>query len=74
MTKQEILETQQYLDYKDIMILFKPRCGRDKALSIIRSIKSVRDIANIKGVVTVSDYEFWFNNFNLIKGEKCWRV
>ncbi len=62
MTKREIFETPQYLDYLDIMDLFK--CGRDKALSIIRAIKSVSNIAGIKGKVTISDYEFWYNKFN----------
>ena len=63
MTKQEILEKSQFLDYIDIMKIFN--CGRDKALSIIRGIKSVRDIARIKGKVAISDYEFWFNNLTL---------
>lgn len=59
MTKKEIMETPQYLDYLDIMKIFK--CGRDKAMSIIRAIKSKSDIAGIKGKVTTSDYETWFS-------------
>ena len=59
MTKQELLETPQCLDYLDVMKIFK--CGRDKALSIIRSIKSFSDIAGVSGKVTTSDYQAWFN-------------
>lgn len=59
MTKAEILSNQQYLDTDDIKKAFD--CGRSKAQSIIRGIKEVSDIAKIKGKVTVTDYEKWFN-------------
>lgn len=59
MTKVEILTNRQFLDTADIMKVFD--CGRNKALSIIRGIKSVSDIAQIKGKVTVTDYEKWFS-------------
>lgn len=59
MTKAEILTERQFLDVEDIRTAFD--CGRSKAQSIIREIKSVSDIAKIKGKVTVTDYEKWFN-------------
>ena len=59
MTKVEILTERQFLNVADIMKVFD--CGRDKAYSIIRGIKSVSDIARIKGKVTITDYEKWFN-------------
>lgn len=59
MTKVEILTRPQFLNVADIMKAFD--CSRGKAQSIIRGIKSVSDIAKIKGKVTVTDYEKWFN-------------
>ena len=59
MTKAEILSNRQYLDTVDIQKVFD--CSRGKAQSIIRGIKSVSDIAKLKGKVTVTDYEKWFN-------------
>lgn len=57
--EDEILSGQRVLDVDDIMKIFD--CGRGKAQSIIRSIKSVSDIARCKGKVTVTDYEKWFS-------------
>lgn len=34
--------------------------GRNKALTIMRSIKQVSDIAHIKGKCTLSDYTAWY--------------
>lgn len=48
-----------YYDKYDIMNMFN--CGADKAMAIIRSIKSVSDSLKIKGKVTTTDYEAWFN-------------
>lgn len=48
-----------YYDKYDIMNMF--HCGVDKAMAIIRSIKSVSDSLKIKGKVTTTDYEAWFN-------------
>lgn len=59
MTKVEILTGHQFLSVSDIQTVFN--CGRSKAQSIIRGIKAVSDIAKIKGKVTVTDYERWFN-------------
>lgn len=59
MTKDELYENAQYLDVADMMTLFE--CGRDKAKAIIRLIKEVSDIANIKGKVTISDYFKWYS-------------
>ena len=36
-------------------------CCADRALAIIRSIKSVSDSLKIKGKVTKADYDAWFN-------------
>ena len=47
-----------YYDKYDIMNMF--HCGVDKAMAIIRAIKSVSDIAGLKGKVTKTDYEAWF--------------
>lgn len=58
MTKVEILTNRQFLNVADIMQVFD--CSRGKAQSIIRAIKSVSDIAQLKGKVTVTDYEKWF--------------
>lgn len=46
MTKEELMNTPQFLDHIDIMNIFK--CGREKALTVIRMIKSFSDIAGIK--------------------------
>ena len=48
-----------FYDKYDIMNMFK--CGVDKAMAIIRAIKSVSDIAGIKGKVTITDYSAWYN-------------
>lgn len=57
--KLTLIQTQQFLDWKDIQRMYQ--CGRNKALSLIRSIKSVSDIAELQGKVTISDYEAWYN-------------
>lgn len=59
MTKQELLSTPQYLGVEDIRKMFN--CGRSKAEALIRGIKSVSDIAAMKGRVTISDYLRWYN-------------
>lgn len=48
-----------YLDKYDIMNIFD--CCADRAMAIIRSIKSVSDSLKIKGKVTKADYDAWFN-------------
>lgn len=58
--KLTLIRTQQFLDWRDIQMMYQ--CGRGKALSILRSVKSVSDIAGLKGKVTVSDYEAWYNH------------
>lgn len=60
MTKQELLKTPQFLDKIDIMKMFD--CCEPKALSLIRSIKSVSDRAGLKGKVTITDYNEWYNH------------
>lgn len=62
MTKEELMNTPQFLDNIDIMNIFK--CARNKALGIMRMIKSFSDIAGIKGKVTITDYEAWYNRNN----------
>lgn len=57
MTKEEIMNTPQYLNKFDIMRIFD--VGINKAMEIIWRIKQVSDIANIKGKVTIKDYELW---------------
>ncbi len=53
------MEDKQFYDYIDIMRIFQ--CGRDRAFSIIRSVKSVSDIAGLSGKVTKTDYIAWYN-------------
>lgn len=48
-----------FYDKYDIMKMFE--CGADKAMAIIRAIKNVSNIANLKGKVTVTDYQAWLN-------------
>lgn len=48
-----------YYDKYDIMNMF--HCGVDKAMAILRAIKSVSNIADMKGKVTVTDYQAWLN-------------
>lgn len=57
----DLFSTPQYLRSSDIMKLFG--VGATKASSIIRSIKSVSDVAGISGRVTVSDYIAWYNRY-----------
>lgn len=58
MTKEELMTTSQFLDKYDIMNIFK--CGSDRAMAIIRGIKSVSDTLKLKGKVTLVDYEIWY--------------
>ncbi len=53
------MEGKLYLDCIDIMDMFD--CGKDKALSIIRSVKSVSDTCKIKGKITKPDFDKWYN-------------
>lgn len=53
------MEEKAYLDKDDIMKIFA--CGRDRALAIIRSIKTYSDSLKLKGKVTKNDYLAWLN-------------
>ena len=59
MTKVEILTERQFIKVADLQQAFD--CGRSTAERLMREIKSKSDIAKIKGKVTVTDYEIWFN-------------
>lgn len=59
MTKVEILTNRQFLSIADLMQVFD--CGRSSAERVMREIKAVSDIAKLKGKVTVTDYDRWFN-------------
>ena len=50
---------KKFYDHLDIMNMFG--CGRDRAYAIIRTIKTVSDIANLSVKVTTSDFDKWFN-------------
>lgn len=67
MTKDEIMNTAQYLNVRDIMKIFD--CGRDTAYKKLREIKSVSDTMRISGKITVRDYEAWYNRPLAQKGE-----
>ncbi len=53
------MEEKLFYDYIDIINMFQ--ASRDKAYSIIRSIKTCSDIMHISGKVTVSDFDKWYN-------------
>lgn len=59
MNKEELFEKPQYLGVEDICKIFN--CNYAKACNIIRAIKSVSDRTKLKGKVTVTDYEAWYN-------------
>jgi len=39
-------------------------CGYNVAFRIMREIKAVSDIMKVKGKVTLSDYERWYNQID----------
>lgn len=57
MRAEDIFKDKPYLNYADIMKIF--RCGENKARQIIRAIKSVSDTIPIQGKVSQADYERW---------------
>jgi len=59
MDKVELMTSRQYLAVKDIAKIFN--CSNGTAQRIMRQIKAHSDIAKIKGKVTTTDYEAWFN-------------
>ena len=59
MDKVEIMTSRQYLAVGDLAKIFD--CSHGTAERIMRQIKSYSDIAKIKGKVTTTDYEAWFN-------------
>ncbi len=59
MDKVEILTNRQYISIKDLERIFD--CSRGTAERVMRQIKAYSDIARIKGKVTTTDYEAWFN-------------
>ena len=69
MTKVEILTERQFLTAEDLQKAYA--CGRDTARRLIRQIKAISDIAKIKGKVTVTDYDAWFNFNNAKEKEEC---
>ena len=60
-TKEVLKKKRQFLNTQDIRDMFD--CGTHKACHIITAIKSVSDIAGIRGKVTLSDYDAWFNKY-----------
>ena len=60
MSKDELMNRAQFLDVQDIMKLFA--CGRGVAYKRIQEIKAVSDILRLRGKVTISDYEAWYNS------------
>lgn len=60
MTKEELKSTPQILTICDLMEIFE--CGRTKAESIMRGIKSVSNIIGLKGKIAIKDYELWLEN------------
>ncbi|MDE6442367.1 MAG: hypothetical protein K2L12_06430 [Clostridia bacterium] len=59
MTKVDILTDRQFLNTADLQKIFD--CGTCTAQRIMREIKAKSDIAKLKGKVTVTDYEAWYN-------------
>lgn len=59
MDKVEILTSRQYLSVKDLESIFG--CSRGTAERVMREIKAHSGITKIKGKVTITDYESWFN-------------
>lgn len=59
MDKVELMTNRQYLAVKDIAKIFD--CSNGTAQRVMREIKAYSDIAKIKGKVTITDYEAWFN-------------
>jgi len=62
MTKEELFNNAQYLSIKDLMRIYD--CGYNVAFRIMREIKAVSDIMKVKGKVTLSDYERWYNQID----------
>lgn len=62
MTKEELFNNAQYLSIKDLMRVYD--CGYNVAFRIMREIKAVSDIMKVKGKVTLSDYERWYNQID----------
>ena len=62
LSKEELLSKRQFLNTADIRQMFD--CGTNKAGEIIKAIKSVSDIAGIRGKVTTSDYMAWYNMYH----------
>lgn len=62
-TKEELLSKPQVLDVNDIMKMHM--CGRNKAYSILHSIRAYYDDwdedFNISGRVTIPEYIGWLN-------------
>lgn len=62
MTREELLNSPQYLGISDVEKMFD--CGTNRAIKIMREIKSKSDTLGVKGKCTMTDYEKWY------KGEK----
>ena len=59
MNIEKLFNGKAYADKEDFKREFN--CGTDKAISIIRAIKSISNIANIKGRVVETDVILWLN-------------
>lgn len=59
MEKAELMKSHQYITVKDLEQIFD--CSRGSAQRIMRQIKAYSDSLRIKGKVTTTDYEAWFN-------------
>ncbi|MEG2001839.1 MAG: hypothetical protein RR107_01935 [Clostridia bacterium] len=59
MERNELFSNKQFLDMHDIKEIFK--CGNTSAYAIIKSIKAKSDTLELKGKVTLQDYEIWLN-------------
>ena len=59
---------KMYLDKYDMMQRFN--CCESKAMMIIRCIKSVSDTLKLKGKVTTTDFDCWYNKRNRTANEE----
>lgn len=65
MTAQEILDTKEVFNIKDIMILYQ--CKEAMAYKIIKAIRSVSDRLELNGRVHKKDYFDYINRFDTKK-------
>lgn len=60
---EEFKNSKLYFTYIDIQAIFN--CGRNRAYDIIKSVRKYSNALGVRGKITVTEFDMWFNQIYL---------